>query len=104
MTKIRRVDFYFDDWIGGNVPLTLAERGLFWTACAMIYSHGGLIELADLRRLCPGRGRAFKTALDRLLALGKLYQLGDKIGSIRAELELKRSTIRVELAHNNGAI
>ncbi len=102
MTKIRRVDFYPDDWIAGTAALSIDERGVYITACAMIYSHGGPIEKADLRRLCPGRSRTFKAALDRLLASGKLYQIGPKLGQKRAETELERSQKRTEIWTKNG--
>ncbi len=104
MTKIRRVDFYPDDYIAGTVALSLVERGIFWTACAMIYSHAGPIEEADLRRLCPSHGRTFRTALDRLLALGKLLRQSDgKLDAKRCQSELKRAANRVANAYQNGS-
>lgn len=104
MTKIRRVDFYPDDFIAGTVALSLVERGLFWTACAMIYSHGGPIEEADLRRLCPSHGRTFRIALDRLLALGKVLRQSDgKLDAKRCQSELKRAANRVANAYQNGS-
>lgn len=101
--KVRRVDFYPDDWIAGTGILTLEERGVYITACALIYSRGGAIEGADLRRMCPGHGRSFKTALTRLIDLGKLVETEGKLDQNRCETELKRAQNRIETSRENAA-
>ena len=94
--KVRRVDFYPDDWIAGTVDLTLEERGVYITACALIYSRGGPIERAHLRNACPGHGRPFNAALRRLLDIGKLAADGNLIDQRRCEAELHAAHSRIE--------
>ena len=89
--NIRRVDFYPDDWLSGTSQLTVFERGVYWTACALIYNQGGPIERAHLRLVCGGHGRPFNKGLSRLLALGKLIADGDMIDQARCERELLRA-------------
>lgn len=96
MPKICHVDFFADDWLSGTSELSLAERGLYITACALIYSRGEPVEREHLHRVCAVHGRTFNTLLDRLLALGKLVEEGGKIGQKRAEKELKKARNRLE--------
>lgn len=96
MCEIKHIDFYAGDWISGNTSLTLEERGLFITACALIYANGGPVERERLHRACGVHGRTFNAILGRLLALGKLYEEDGKIGQKRAENELKKARKRLE--------
>jgi len=96
MCEIKHIDFYAGDWISGTTALSLEERGLFITACAMIYGNGGPVERDRLHRACGVHGRTFNAILGRLLALGKLYEEAGKIGQKRAENELKKARKRLE--------
>ncbi len=95
-TKVRHVDFYADEWIAGTSELTLEERGMYITACALIYSRGEPVTRDHLRRVCCVHGRTFAAVLGRLLALGKLSENDGKIGQKRAEKELKTARKRIE--------
>jgi uncharacterized protein YdaU (DUF1376 family) len=101
--KIRRVDFSPDEWIAGCVGLDNAERGLYITACALIYSHGGPIEIEHLRASCRDHGGAFKRQLNRLQTLGKLTANGSQITNKRCENELENANKRSENARQNVA-
>lgn len=81
-----------------------AERGLYITACALIYSHGGEIEREHLRQACRDHGLAFKRQLERLLSLGKLIENGSRITNKRAENELRMARERTENASRNGLL
>jgi uncharacterized protein YdaU (DUF1376 family) len=96
MTKVRHVDFYPDDWIAGTSELTLDERGLYITACALIYSRGEAVTIDHLHRVSGVHGRTFKTILGRLVALGKLTVADGMVAQKRCEKELKTSRKRVE--------
>jgi hypothetical protein len=96
MTDICHVDFYGREWIEGTLELTLAERGMLITAEALICSRGEPVTVDHLHRVCGVHGRTFKTVLGRLLALGKLFESDGKIGSKRAEKELKKARNRLE--------
>jgi hypothetical protein len=98
--KVRRIDFYPDDWIGGVYRLTDAERGVYIQVLMGIYSHGGPIHIDDARALC---GRHFHRALTRLLALSKLTQTEQYLDNNRAATELYRSRNRTISAQQNGA-
>lgn len=96
MCDIKHVDFYAGDWISGTASLTLEERGLYITACALIYDNGGPVDRDRLKRACGVHGRTFSAILGRLLDLGKLFEIGGKIGQKRAENELKKARNRLE--------
>jgi uncharacterized protein YdaU (DUF1376 family) len=101
--KVRRIDFYPDDWLAGTGMLTIDERGVYVTAVAAIGSEGGPITPDHLRKLCPGHKRVFNRVLDQLLMLGKLYETEDgKLGQKRCETELKQARNRIETSRENG--
>lgn len=95
MEKVRRINFHAEDWLVGTTSLDLAERGLYITACALIYAHGGPVALSDLRAACRGHGNAFNRALRRLIDLGKLTEKGKEIGQKRCENELEIARKRI---------
>lgn len=100
--KVQRVDFSASDWLGGTIGLSIAERGVYVTACALIYTQGGAIFRADLRRACPGEGRAFSRAVNRLIETGKLVMVDGRMDQKRCEIELERAKKRIENATKNG--
>lgn len=108
--KIRRIDFSPDEWLAGTAGLDNAERGLYITACALIYSHGGPIPIDELRRHSRDHGNAFNRQLSRLVTTGKLQRNGSDLANKRCEDELEKARKRAgkgkELAaerwKNNG--
>lgn len=99
--KARRVDFSPDEWLGGTVPLTLAERGLYITACALIYSAGEPIPIDHLKAACRDHGHTFNAALRRLFALGKLTLEGLLITNERCTRELQNAVKRASNGRQN---
>jgi hypothetical protein len=107
--KVRRVDFYPDDWIAGTIGLTHEQRSVYISVCAAIWSYGGQAPLKFVRQICPGPH--FKRALDGLVAIGKISlemdsnrpESGPKVAQKRAESELKVARIRTETALANGS-
>lgn len=102
--KVRRVDFYPDDWIAGTGDLSLDQRGLYVTACALIYSRGGPITRDHLRKQCPGHLRRFNAALAALVMLRKLVEEDGQIDQKRCERELEHAQKRVVTARKNGSM
>ncbi len=103
MARVRRVDFYPDDWIAGTGDLSIDERGVYITACALIYSRGGPITRDHLKRQCPGHARPFNRAIERLVTLCKLIDIEDgKLSQNRCETELKHAQNRIETSRENG--
>jgi uncharacterized protein YdaU (DUF1376 family) len=104
--KIRRIDFSPDEWIAGTVELSNEERGMYITACALIYSRDGPIEIEALRAVCPGDLRPFKRILERLVSLGKIQRSGSQLSQKRCLSELencrKRSLSSVENGRKGG--
>lgn len=100
--KVRRVDFYPDDWIAGTVGLDALERGIYITACAMIYSHGGPIRKDELKRCSGCHGNAYRRALARLVDLGKIIENEADFDVKRCGIELEKARIRVGNAQENG--
>lgn len=101
--KVRRVDFSPDEWIGGCVGLDNAERGLYITACALIYSKGGPIEYEHLRAACRDHGHAFRRQYQRLIDLGKLTVNGSQIDNKRCANEIQAAAKRSEKGSKNAA-
>jgi hypothetical protein len=93
--KLRRVDFYPGDWLGGTATLSLAERGLYITACMMIYEAGGPIRKADLRLAVSGRTQTFNSLLLSLVDKGKLQLRNGVIDQVRCEREIERAQNRI---------
>ena len=101
--KIRRVDFSPDEWLGGTYQLTNAERGLYITACALMYSVGGPITKEHLRAACQDHGHSFNAQLKRLQTLGKLISNGGQIINKRVSNELENAAKRSENASQNAS-
>lgn len=101
--KVRRVDFSPDEWLAGTVGLDNATRGLYITACALIYSHGGPIPEGELRRACCDHGLAYKRQLACLISAGKLTENDGRIAQERCENELRKARERSENGRKNVA-
>jgi uncharacterized protein YdaU (DUF1376 family) len=99
--KIRRIDFSADEWIAGTVGLDNAERGLYITACALIYSHGGPIPIEHLKAACRDHGHAFKRQLDQLLSTDKLSLNDGQIDNKRCAKELQKAVTRAAKDRQN---
>lgn len=100
--KVRRIDYSADEFLVGTRALTDAECGVYWRACSLVYSHGGPVPIAELRRWCSSRKKDFEAILDLLVGSGKLTRKGDEFSQTRAERELERATKRTEAWRNNG--
>lgn len=99
MSKIRRVDFYPDDMLGGvSGKLTPAQLGVYWMVCTLIYAKGGPIDndhkwLANCLGGC--NPRTVTAALDQLQAMGKIEVNGNRIEVERCMNELRRTGERI---------
>jgi uncharacterized protein YdaU (DUF1376 family) len=98
--KIRRVDFYPDDWLAGTIGMSDADRGVYIQVLMGIYSHGGPIHIDDARKMC---GRQFERSVERLIRRSKLTLIEQQLSSNRALTELQRATNRALKAQQNGA-
>src|SRR4029079_9257470 len=103
MTKIRHVDFYADEFLAGTATLDVVDVGVYWTACAMIYSRGGPIEIAELKRFVRCHAIVFDNALGRLIEVGKLIRDGTRVTCERCLNELQKAVTRVEKWSQNGS-
>lgn len=101
-TKARRFDFYPDDWLAGTVELTAADRGVFITICALIYSRGKRINSTLVAQHTALHGNALNASLNRLLHRSKITRNGEEIGQKRCENELKKARKRVGKAAQNA--
>lgn len=98
--KVRRVDFYASDWLDGTEDLTLEQRGLYITICALIYSRQRPIKERELRSRCCGRG--YKPSMQHLIADGKVRRDGEFLIVDRCVKELERATTRIQTVTDNG--
>jgi uncharacterized protein YdaU (DUF1376 family) len=93
--KIRRIDFYPDDWLAGTVELTFEECGLYWLICALIYARGGPISLELIKRASPEHGNRVNAVIGRLEKYGKVSREGEEIDQKRCRKELERASRRL---------
>jgi uncharacterized protein YdaU (DUF1376 family) len=100
--KVRHIDWYADEWLAGTYELSNDERGLYITACSLIYSTGGPITRDRLKAACKDHGRAFNRQLEALIQSGKLTVNGREISQKRCENELERAGNRHGKARENG--
>jgi len=105
MAKIRRVDFYPDEWLAGAFLLKADARGCYITICALIYSHGGPIadDEKDLARLCNVTVEKWRGIRSTLIEKQKIVVEGGRISNRRCSTELEKATNRTEKAKENGA-
>lgn len=102
-TKIRHVDFYHDEWLAGTATLDVVDVGVYITACAMIYSRGGPIQLEDLKRFVRCHAKVFANAFRRLVQAGKLTLTGTEVCCKRCANELETARKRVATWSQNGS-
>jgi uncharacterized protein YdaU (DUF1376 family) len=109
MAKVRRIDWSPDEYIGGTFgKLTVAEHGVYIIVLSLIYSNSGPIQndVKHITRACADtHWRTVKAALAGLVAKGKLTVSPDGrwLTNGRAEIEINRAAIRMEMARRNGA-
>jgi uncharacterized protein YdaU (DUF1376 family) len=102
MDKVRHIDFYQDEWLSGTASMDPVDVGVYITACALIYSHGGPIQESELKRFLKCHGRTLSAAVDRLVGAGKLTRNGSEISSKRCANELEKARKRIGKARENG--
>lgn len=100
--KVRRVDFYPDDWLSGTLELNDLDRGVYITICALIYARGSTITIELLKRHCHSHGNALAASLTRLSEARKIVRTGPEIGQKRCRNELERAEKRLRNASENG--
>jgi uncharacterized protein YdaU (DUF1376 family) len=103
MGKVRHIDWYADEWLSGTHELGNAERGLYITACCLIYSTGAPITRARLKAQCQDHGHAFNRQLGVLIDTGKLSEKDGQISNKRSINELQKAEERTANARQNGS-
>ena len=103
--KIRRIDFYPDDFLVGVSGMTPSEGWVYWIICALIYSSGGPIRHDD-KRLLKNTGLRkdhLKRVCDSLVSDAKVVCNDGELMVKRCSIELERASNRVSKARVNGA-
>lgn len=103
MTKVRKMDYSFDEFLAGIAGMKAIDIAVYWVACSLVGSSGGPIPQDDERlfALIKEHPNAIRAAVQRLLAKGKLR--GDEGGNMtntRVELEVNNARTRIEQASN----
>jgi uncharacterized protein YdaU (DUF1376 family) len=103
--KVRRIDWYHDDWLAGTGRLNAIEIAVYITVINLIYSEGGSIERddRDLARRLRLRTPLVARTVDELKAKRKLAEADTKLYCRRCEDELNRARKRHESASKNAA-
>ncbi len=91
--KLRRTDFYPDDWLAGTVELTLEEEGSYIRICALIYSKGRPIPDNNrwLAGMCRISTRKWRTLRQALIDKEKITISDGLIHQQRCRKELERA-------------
>jgi len=109
MDKVRRIDFYFDDWIAGTAGLNLGADGLgvYFQSIAFCYALGrpSIPEAELVDRSCATSGsnpRTVRAAIERLVAVSKLKRIDGELEPNRVRTELERAATRIRKNRENG--
>ena len=101
--KVRRIDFYPDDWLEGTLELDGIAIGVYITLCSLIYARGGPITIDLLKHACRNdHGNAVVAAVNRLEKARKIVRNGLEITQKRCENELERARKRLTNASENA--
>lgn len=102
--KVRRVDYYPDEFLVGVSGMTSEQIGVYWVVCSLIYSSGGPILERDPRIMrCGGVStRRWPGLLAELVEIGKLTVVDGRLHNRRAAIELGKTQDRVSKARDNG--
>lgn len=107
MSKVRRVNFYADEFLSAvSGELDQAEFCIYWLICCRIYSTGRAIPddaAALARRVRDMHPRTAKAALERLVASGRVERADGSLMVSRCEKELDAASNRIRTAAENGA-
>lgn len=105
--KVRRVDYFPDEYIGGiGGVLRADEQGVYWMVCSLIMSGGDDVtyDAVRLAGLCRIRPADIRKIVDRLLSIGKLTLTHEgKLSQKRARSEVEKSANRIQIAAEKGA-
>jgi hypothetical protein len=104
--KVRRVDFYPDEYITGVAGvLNAVEQGVYWMICSLIMSHGGPVKYDEKRfgGLLRMRPAEVRKVIEGLVAAGKLaFDSDGSLTQKRAVAEVEKSAKRILSASENG--
>lgn len=94
-----------DNFLGGINGMTLEEKGAYGVVIDMIYQRGGPIadEPRYIAGICNCSVRKWNAIRDRLLALGKLYEIDGHLMNDRAAIELEKAAKIAREHAENGA-
>lgn len=106
MSKVRRVDYYADEYISGVAGvLKGVEQAVYWMICSLVISEGGLIVRNEERiaMLCGVRVSEARKIVQKLIDLGKITVDSEgKLAQKRALSEVERASKRIQTASENG--
>lgn len=104
--KVRRVDFYPDEYISGvGGRMRADQQGVYWLICALICSEGGPIDddgerIGRLARIRPADARRI---VQQLVDMKKLQRSDGKLSQKRCQTEIEKAANRIQTASENGA-
>lgn len=105
MSKVRRIDYYPDEFLVGTMSMACELKGAYWSICSLIYSSGGPIpdDAAWIAKVCGLSTRRWPAVREALLASGKITVTADgRLANGRCLKELGSAQRRMEAAAENG--
>lgn len=102
--KVRKVDFYPDEFIVGVSSMPAEQQAVYWMICALVMSNGGPIENDPKRigSLCGLGSAKARNTISKLIEAGKISENDGKISQKRAENEVKKAKKRIGISAENG--
>jgi len=103
--KMRRFDFYPDDWLAGTMNLTLEEEAVYLRICLLIMSCGGAINNHDpwLAGMCRVSTRKWSKLRQMLIDKDKITIVDGLIHVNRCRKELEKYAKMVRKRAESGS-
>ena len=103
--KLRRIDFYPDDFLVGVAGMSPAEGWVYWVICSLIYSSGAPVPEDDKRlaSITGLRKDHMKRVCDALVSDAKVTRIDGGLMVDRCRKEIERAAERISKAHENGS-
>jgi uncharacterized protein YdaU (DUF1376 family) len=104
LDRLFRIDFYPQEWLTQTGDLTLEQRGVLITVCAMIYANRGPIknDSAWIGRAANCSPRLARSIIAQLVELDSIQIQGSKITQRRCERELNIKRTHLENSAKGG--
>ena len=102
--KVRRIDYYPDEFLVGTASMDSELVGAYWRLCSLIYSRGGPVkdDAEDLCHRLRCRPSSWAKLRQSLIDSGKIIVADGTLSNVRTEIELRKVEERTESLRKFG--